>query len=67
MSNYIKGVIIFISVFISASLLKGAGVGFESWYAAPENLSKALVTILSMCAVAKIGIFLSRLFLKKNN
>ncbi|TQI80574.1 hypothetical protein FHU10_4553 [Serratia fonticola] len=45
---------VLMGVFLSASLLSGAGVGASLWYAAPKSLSTLLVSIAS-------GIFITRL------
>ena len=66
MHKVIKGIVIFISILLAASLLKGAGVGNESWYAAPHNLSQFLVTVLTMWGVVNAGLYLLQLFFRKN-
>lgn len=49
-----------------ASLLSGAKVMFESWFAAPEAISKALIMLFSFIGAIKIiDAVLSFLFLKK--
>lgn len=66
MKYFINSITIFLCICGGASLLKGAGVSFDSWYAAPEALSKGLVTVLTLFALAKIMIFVVSLFFQKN-
>ncbi|MCZ4059895.1 hypothetical protein O3W44_13600 [Pantoea sp. LMR881] len=58
----IKYITIFISTLLGASLLKGAGVGYDSWYAAPAGLSKLLIIILTLLALTKISLYLVEFF-----
>lgn len=62
----IKCISIFLGILISASLLSGANVMFESWFAAPEIISKVLIMLLSFIGTIKIiNITLSYFILKK--
>lgn len=64
MQKIISGLAIFLSILLAASLLKGAGVGFENWYAAPEGLSQIMVIILTMAAPVRIALYLMKLAFK---
>ncbi|MBG6240917.1 MAG: hypothetical protein EKE20_02570 [Candidatus Symbiopectobacterium sp. Dall1.0] len=61
----IKSITLLLCIFVGASLLKGAGVGFDSWYAAPEALSQGLVTVLTLFFLAKIALFVISVFFEK--
>lgn len=60
------GIVIFICVLISASLLKGAGVGFNFWYGAPEAISRFAVTIITMVGLTRGCLFLVERFFRKD-
>lgn len=66
MHKVISGLVIFIFILLAASLLKGVGVGFESWYAAPQGISQILVIILTMVGLVKAALYLLKLFFRKN-
>lgn len=61
----IKSITLLLFIFVGVSLRKGAGVGFDSWYAAPEALSRDLVTVLTLFSLAKIVLFIVSLFFKR--
>lgn len=64
MQKIISGLAIFFSVLAAASLLKGAGVGFEQWYAAPAGLSQIMVIILTMTALVRAVLYVIKLIFK---
>ncbi|WP_058970100.1 hypothetical protein [Type-D symbiont of Plautia stali] len=66
MHKVISGLVIFVCILLAASLLKGAGVGFESWYAAPQGISQILVIVLTMLGLVKAALYLLQLFFRKN-
>ena len=41
----IKIISVILGIFLSSSLLSGAGVGFSTWYPAPRGISVLLVSI----------------------
>ncbi|WNN45473.1 MULTISPECIES: hypothetical protein [Winslowiella] len=64
MQKVISGLVIFVCVLLSASFLKGAGVGFEKWYGAPQGISQIIVIILTMVGFVKAALYLLQLFFK---
>ncbi|MGD9427058.1 hypothetical protein ACLHDD_18560 [Pantoea sp. NSTU24] len=65
MHKVISGLVIFVCILLAASLLKGAGVGFESWYAAPQGISQILVIVLTMLGLVKAALYFLHLLLRK--
>lgn len=49
-------------VLVGAMFLSGAGVSYIGWHPMPSSLSKAVVTIATLCAFVKFFLFLSSLF-----
>jgi hypothetical protein len=48
----LKIISVVMGIFLSSSLLSGAGVGFSTWYPAPRGISVLLVSI--GCGVALV-------------
>ena len=62
----IRYISIFVGILISFSLLSGANVMFERWYAAPKGMSEFLIMICTAISVVKfIDWVLSLLFSKQ--
>lgn len=58
----LKLISVVIGIFLSASLLSGAGVGFSSWYPAPSGISVLLVSITCSVCIVRFLYFLIKLF-----
>lgn len=58
---------IFLGVLLSASLLSGADVMFQNWFAAPGGISKSLIMLLTLIGTVKAISFVISFFFKEGN
>lgn len=58
-------VAVFIGSLVGSSFLSGAGVGYFMWYPLPEPISRAVVTISTLYAFAKMFIFIATLLFSR--
>ena len=58
---------IFLGVLLSASLLSGANVMFQNWFAAPVGISKSLIMLLTLIGTVKAISFVFSFFFKEGN
>ena len=58
MQRTIQLLSIFLGIFISSTLISGAGVEFPDWYKAPESISRPLIVIICFVGVTRFFLFI---------